>query len=263
MEERQENSKEKEPELIPLEEDLDKIYHDHTEKSFKTEIRRKNETRFKLLQSLFLAMAFMILGWSKGQLGPAFMDLLFITGADLKAGSGFMTSYYAGRMLGSILAGVIYLKVNKYLIFVFSISINGIIVAAIPWCSQYELMMAAHVIHGVSGGVLDVAITSEAVKIWGPTARGRSYLQILAASFAVSGLLAPMATAPFLLQTKDNICKPCCRYREQMSEYWRVNCSTNKCCYKESRRHSTSNGDKRLVRPGHQSSWNRPSSHAY
>ncbi|XP_069114635.1 sodium-dependent glucose transporter 1A-like [Argopecten irradians] len=172
----------------------------HVRKSLISELQHSKQTRFKLVKSFLVASAFMILGWTKGQLGPAFLDLLYITGTDLKSGSGFMTSYYAGRMSGSILAGFIYSKVNKYLIFVISITVHGIVVGVIPWCYQYELMVGAHLLQGISGGVLDVAITSEAVTIWGPTARGRSYLQLLAASFAISGLLAPFATAPFLLQ---------------------------------------------------------------
>ncbi|XP_033761310.1 uncharacterized protein LOC117343109 [Pecten maximus] len=112
-----------------------------------------------------------------------------------------MTSYFAGRLVGAILAGAIHSKMNRYLIFVVAMVVNAIAVAAIPWCILYELMMTAHALHGISGGVLDVAVTSEGVSIWGDSDRGRSYFQILCAAFAVSGIFAPMATAPFLLPT--------------------------------------------------------------
>ncbi|XP_021376438.1 sodium-dependent glucose transporter 1-like [Mizuhopecten yessoensis] len=172
--------------------------------SFLQELKHSKDTRFKFILSICVSMAFNILGWTKGQLGPAFVDLLVISGCDVEKGSFFMTSYFTGRVIGPILAGILSTKINRYMLLVLSLLANASTVVAIPWCFNFYLMMAAHVLHGMFGGVLLVVVTKEAVSIWGPTTRGRSYLQIINAIFAISAFLAPMATAPFLVQTPED-----------------------------------------------------------
>ncbi|XP_033761421.1 sodium-dependent glucose transporter 1-like [Pecten maximus] len=173
-------------------------------KPFLQELRNSKDIRFKVLLSICVSMAFNILGWTKGQLGPAFVDLLLISGCDVEKGSFFMTAYFTGRVIGPILAGILSMKINRYMLLVFSLLANTSTVVSIPWCFNFHLMMAAHLLHGMSGGVLLVVVTKEAVSIWGPTTRGRSYLQIINAIFSVSAFLAPMATAPFLVQTNED-----------------------------------------------------------
>ncbi|XP_069111280.1 sodium-dependent glucose transporter 1A-like [Argopecten irradians] len=172
-------------------------------KPFLEELRYSKDTRFKVLLSICVSMAFNILGWTKGQLGPAFVDLLLISGCDVEKGSFFMTSYFTGRVIGPILAGILSMRINRYMLLVFSLLANTTTVVSIPWCFNFHLMMAAHLLHGMSGGILLVVVTKEAVSIWGPTTRGRSYLQIINAVFSVSAFLAPMATAPFLVQQRE------------------------------------------------------------
>ncbi|XP_033762958.1 sodium-dependent glucose transporter 1A-like [Pecten maximus] len=166
--------------------------------SFIRDIKNDKDVRFKLILSICVSLAFMMLGWTLGQMGPAFPDLLDITRTDLEKGSTYLTSYSTGRLVGSVLGGLLYSKINTYLLFVASLVINGTAVATIPWCSTYELMMSVHAIQGISGGVLNLAVTSTSMSIWGPTRRGRSYIQILYVFFSFSTAMAPIATAPFL-----------------------------------------------------------------
>ncbi|OWF40707.1 Sodium-dependent glucose transporter 1 [Mizuhopecten yessoensis] len=125
-------------------------------RSFLHEILNNDATRFKTLLSVCAASGFCILGWTKGQFGPAFLDILLIGGTSLEEGSMFMTSYFIGRVLGSILGGAIYSRLNRYLILVVAMTTNSVMFAVIPWCTVYELMIAAHVLHGISGGVMSV-----------------------------------------------------------------------------------------------------------
>ncbi|XP_033763036.1 sodium-dependent glucose transporter 1B-like [Pecten maximus] len=116
-----------------------------------------------------------------------------------------MTAYYAGRFLGSLLAGVIYSRMNKFLLFGIALVMFGVVVGSIPWCAQYELMITAHVILGIFGGILAVAIYSESVLIWGPTGRGRSYLMLHGAISIIASVVAPIATGPFLTDNPNDI----------------------------------------------------------
>ncbi|XP_060065960.1 sodium-dependent glucose transporter 1-like [Ylistrum balloti] len=168
------------------------------------EIKDDKLIRFNFILSILVVLVFMVLGWALAQIGPAFPDLVYITNTDLNRGSGYMTSYFTGRMVGSALGGVLYSKMNAYLMFAISLVVNGSVLATIPWCFHYEIMIAAHALHGISGGVLNVAVTSTAMSIWGPTRRGRLYVQILYAFLSVSSALAPIATAPFLREKKND-----------------------------------------------------------
>ncbi|XP_069114674.1 sodium-dependent glucose transporter 1B-like [Argopecten irradians] len=116
-----------------------------------------------------------------------------------------MTAYYTGRFLGSILAGFIYSRMNKFLLFGISLLMFGVVVGAIPWCALYEVMITAHVVLGIFGGILAVAIYSESVLIWGPTGRGRSYLMLHGGISIIASVLAPIATGPFLTDRSDDI----------------------------------------------------------
>ncbi|XP_060070746.1 sodium-dependent glucose transporter 1-like [Ylistrum balloti] len=116
-----------------------------------------------------------------------------------------MTAYYTGRFLGSFLAGVIYSRMNTYLLFGISLVMFGFVLGGIPWCVYYELMIGAHAVLGIFGGILPVAIYSESVQIWGPTRRGRSYLMLHGAVSIIASVLAPIATGPFLTEKQDGI----------------------------------------------------------
>ncbi|OWF38212.1 sodium-dependent glucose transporter 1-like [Mizuhopecten yessoensis] len=166
--------------------------------SFYAELRDNKVTRLQVIRSICVSSAYVVMGWIKGQLGPAFPDVIRISGVDLQKGSAFMTAYYTGRFLGSLLAGVIYSRMNKFLLFGISLVMFGLVVGSIPWCVLYELMIFAHVVLGIFGGILAVAIYSESVLIWGPTGRGRSYLMIHGAISIIASVLAPIATGPFL-----------------------------------------------------------------
>ncbi|OWF40703.1 sodium-dependent glucose transporter 1-like [Mizuhopecten yessoensis] len=174
-------------------------------RSFLHEILHNDATRFKTLLSVCAASGFCILGWTKGQFGPAFLDILLICSTSLEEGSLFMTSYFIGRVMGSILGGAIYSRLNRYLILVVAMTTNSLMFAVIPWCTVYEMMIAAHVLHGISGGVMSVSLISIAASIWGTSARGRVYMNIFYAAYAIFGFLSPIVTSPFLIPTTTDV----------------------------------------------------------
>ncbi|XP_069128636.1 sodium-dependent glucose transporter 1A-like [Argopecten irradians] len=175
--------------------------------SFIDELRQNKATRFKFILSFCATFAYSTLGWCKGQTGPAFLDILHISGTDLEKGSVFMTSYSTGCAIGSLIGGTLYSRVNRYIILVVALLIYSLTRALIPWCFLYELMVTAHGVHGLCGGLISVVMTSTAVSIWGATPRGRVYLNIFLVSDGAAGLISPIATSPFLLPRSTGVAK--------------------------------------------------------
>ncbi|XP_060078189.1 sodium-dependent glucose transporter 1A-like [Ylistrum balloti] len=182
-----------------------KIVDENKSRSFIAELRCNDVTRFNALLSFCVAFAFSMLGWRSGQNGPAFLDLIRISGTDLERGSVYRSVFFAGNILGSIFGGVFYSKVNKYLMLMVSFTTNTLLLALIPWCFHYESMLTVHAFHGICNGVMSVVLSAIAVAIWGATARGRVYLNIFYASFSAAGLISPVITSPFLLATLTDV----------------------------------------------------------
>ncbi|XP_033761500.1 sodium-dependent glucose transporter 1-like [Pecten maximus] len=181
---------------------------EHKLKDISDESSNCKNTHLQIIRSVCVSCAYMVLGWTKGQIGPAFLDILMISGANLEKGSVFMTSLYAGQLIGSLLSGFAFAKMNKFLLFAFTLALYSLTVAAIPWCFLYELMVAAFAFLGVCGGIIVVAVGSEVVDIWGPTPRGRSYLMVNSVAAGIASVVAPLVTAPFL-QKQPNYNSAC------------------------------------------------------
>ncbi|XP_033761399.1 LOW QUALITY PROTEIN: uncharacterized protein LOC117343177 [Pecten maximus] len=157
--------------------------------------------RSKFLQTLSIFWAFSVLGWTIGQFGPSFLDLQVITGSSLREGSAFMTAHSVGYLLGSLTSGLVFDSLDKVLLVFYPVLGNAVTIAVIPWCSPYGLMVFSHWVKGLFSGGLDAVCNAETVYIWGD--EGRSFMQALHFSFAMGGILAPMATAPFLVDDPE------------------------------------------------------------
>ncbi|XP_069114676.1 uncharacterized protein [Argopecten irradians] len=64
-------------------------------------IRHSTAIRSLIARSIAVSGAYMVLGWTKGQIGPAFPDIMMISGTNLTKGSTFMTSLFAGQLAGN------------------------------------------------------------------------------------------------------------------------------------------------------------------
>lgn len=162
--------------------------------------RYKNDTTYrrKIHLSIFVGYLAFTLGWVKGLVGPSFPDLLQITGTDLERGSAFITSFYVGRIVGSM-SGVLYDRCNKPLFLTAVCMANGITVAVIPWCSVFELMVAVYLLHGAFSAAMDVGSTAASFSVWGRNSI--VFYQAYHFILSIGGILSPLAVAPFLVRT--------------------------------------------------------------
>ncbi|XP_069110855.1 sodium-dependent glucose transporter 1A-like [Argopecten irradians] len=155
----------------------------------------------KVIFSLALCWAFLTLGWSTGQFGPAFLDLQIITNTDVTKASAFLTGRSIGNLAGSVINGFIFDRFNKFLLVTVLPVAGTVITAALPWCVWYEVMVAMQ--FGVGFYVGGIAASGNALilYLWGREAR--SFMQALHFSFAFGGILSPLVTSPFLLETDE------------------------------------------------------------
>lgn len=94
-----------------------------------------------------------------GQFGPSLLDLRIITSTSLKQASAFMTGHSVGILVGSVVLGIIFdkMKQEKTYCVAWTVLTMMFILAVIPWCYIYELMVAMHVFKGLAGGGLDTS----------------------------------------------------------------------------------------------------------
>lgn len=89
------------------------------------------------------------------QRGPSFLDLQIITHSNMESASFFFTAGSVGYLVGSLLAGVIYDKINKSFLLIGLVLGLSLTTIALPWCSLYGLMITAFFFCSLFGGGLD------------------------------------------------------------------------------------------------------------
>ncbi|XP_071102724.1 sodium-dependent glucose transporter 1A-like [Haliotis cracherodii] len=157
----------------------------------------------KFIYTIYLAIAFSMLGVCIGQRGPSFLDLQIITDTDVERGSAFFTAGSVGYLVGSLISGFVYDKFNKVLTMFFLGLCMGISTGILPFCSLYGLMVAIHLVTGAFMGGIDTCGNAELVRTWG--SNGRSAMQTAHFAFAFGGVISPLMTKPFLSPLPDVI----------------------------------------------------------
>lgn len=170
--------------------------------SFWKKFKKDTLYRRKFIQTVFMWWESVVFGWTTGQIGPSLLDLQFISNTTLRKASAFLTAGSAGYLLGSILTGYFHGKVKGELLLFLCISGNVVMTTVIPWCSLYEIMVTAMVVRNVFFGGYDTVINARMMQTW--RTESKFYMQVLHLSFAVGGILSPLATAPFLLNVMKN-----------------------------------------------------------
>ncbi|CAC5419397.1 NAGLT1 [Mytilus coruscus] len=172
----------------------------NTKQSLRERLVKDDIFRRKFILWIFLCMSSGILGWVIGQLGPSLLDLKEITNCRLEEASFFLTSVFIGYLMGTIVSGAIYQRMNPFLLIFLGITALGVTSAAIPWSSLYGVMISMHILKGFGFGVLDTAGNSVFISNFKHEKGIQSYLHAIHLMFAVGGFLSPIATAPFLMQ---------------------------------------------------------------
>ncbi|XP_069102903.1 sodium-dependent glucose transporter 1A-like [Argopecten irradians] len=157
---------------------------------------RRRVYRQKYIYSVCLCATYLTCGWNLAQIGSALLDLQQITSVSLEAASLYQTLFNGGYFVGSLLCGIIYKKINKFICQFVALLFVAVSLAVIPWCRVQVAMVTAHFIVGVAGGVLDSMVNAEMLAIWGE--QGLPYVQAMHFTYAFGGIISPVVTAQFL-----------------------------------------------------------------
>ncbi|XP_076461713.1 sodium-dependent glucose transporter 1A-like [Babylonia areolata] len=141
-------------------------------------------------------------GFVVGQLGPAFLDIQIITQTDAEQASFFFTAGSVGYLVGSLLAGMIYDKLNKSLLLLLSLVGLAVSTAILPWCYLYSLMITIHAVVNLFVGILDTSGNTSMLRIWG--SEGEMATQFIHFAFALGGVVSPLVTEPFLTPNPED-----------------------------------------------------------
>ncbi|XP_062592025.1 sodium-dependent glucose transporter 1-like [Saccostrea cucullata] len=160
--------------------------------------------RKKYILTVAYIASFLALGWVEGQMGPTFPDLRLLAKTTLEKGSLFFTMGTVGYLFGSLLTGFLFDKrvLDRNLLMFIATAGYGVIVAVIPWCGMFEVMVIIHIFKGAFGGGLDTCGNAGLVKTWGD--EGDAYFSALHFAFAVGGILSPLAASPYVLSPDEN-----------------------------------------------------------
>ncbi|XP_021356564.1 sodium-dependent glucose transporter 1A-like [Mizuhopecten yessoensis] len=158
--------------------------------------------RQKLVYSVCLCASYLTCGWNLAQIGSALLDLKQITSVSLEAASLYQTFFNVGYFAGSLLCGIMYKRINKFLFQFISLLVVAIALVIIPWCHVHAAMVTAHFFVGLSGGIIDSVVNAEMLAVWGE--KGLSYVQAMHFGYAFGGIISPVITAQFLAPTLDH-----------------------------------------------------------
>ncbi|XP_063773213.1 sodium-dependent glucose transporter 1 [Pseudophryne corroboree] len=158
----------------------------------------------RCLVTSVLCAAFLGLGMAISVLGPTFHDLA----VNVNSTVGNISYIFVGRSLGylsgSILAGVLFDRMNQILLLAISMFMTCGGLLALPWCKKAVLVTGIMCLVGTSMGFLDTGGNVVILNTWGDEAG--PHVQALHFSFALGAVLAPILAKiipEILPQTSD------------------------------------------------------------
>lgn len=164
-----------------------------------TTIIKRYETKApgsKLLRTFLLCAAFFGLGLCIAVPGPTLLDLIERTHTSTTEISRIYPGRSVGYLLGSIVSGLLFDKLNQYGLLSASLISAAIATAFVPWIKHLELMLVSFGVQGVALGFLDTGGNVLCLHMWG--SNSQAPMQALHASFGVGAFVAPLVTEPLL-----------------------------------------------------------------
>ena len=141
--------------------------------------------------------AFVALGLSIAVLGPTLPGLAEQTHSHLSQISYLFTAHALGYLLGSLQAGQIFDRVRGHPVMAAMLLVMAAALVLIPLMPMLWLLMAAVLILGMAGAILDVG--ANALLVWIHRREVGPYMNALHAAFGVGAFLAPIVIAQLVL----------------------------------------------------------------
>lgn len=172
-------------------------------RKFRRRLYDDSAFRKKFIIFLCLCYNFLILGVNVGILGPTLLDLKLITNCTLDQVSFLFNAGTIGYLLSSVVVGILFDRYNKLMLMFVPCLCLSVVVAVLPWCYIYEVMVAVHVVKGFCMGMVDAV--GNALMIHLLPDEIKTYMQVLHFMFAFGGIVAPIISAPFLSSEQSSL----------------------------------------------------------
>lgn len=145
--------------------------------------------------------AFIGLGLISASLGPTLPALAMQTGSELGEISFLFATRATGYLLGSLLGGRLYDRMNGHPVMAISLLLMALGMATVPFFSLLWGLAAILFAIGIAEGTLDVG--GNALLVWVHRAKVGPYMNALHLFFAVGAFLSPLVVAQALMMTED------------------------------------------------------------
>ncbi|XP_077995952.1 sodium-dependent glucose transporter 1A-like [Glandiceps talaboti] len=153
-------------------------------------------SKHKKIKTLALYLTFFGQGLTAGILGPSLPDFQLQVSASLKWISFVFTARSIGSLIGTVVGGLVYDKIETSLVLCLSLLVMAIVGMIMTHVENIALLVIAMVTWGVSAGFNNTGCNTWCMKIWGD--KSIPYVQALHFTFALGATVSPLITSPFL-----------------------------------------------------------------
>ncbi|KAG8444661.1 hypothetical protein GDO86_009720 [Hymenochirus boettgeri] len=152
--------------------------------------KRGRSRELKWCVTTVMCAAFLGLGMAIAVLGPTFPDLA----ENVESSVANISFIFVGRSLGylggSVLAGILFERINQHLLIGLAMLATAVGLCVIPWCKKVLFLMAVMSVVGTSMGFLDTGGNVIVLSTWEDQAG--PHVQALHFSFALGAFVAPI-----------------------------------------------------------------------
>uniref|UniRef100_A0A8C6W8Q3 Sodium-dependent glucose transporter 1 n=1 Tax=Nannospalax galili TaxID=1026970 RepID=A0A8C6W8Q3_NANGA len=131
-----------------------------------------------------------IFGMSVAILGPTFQDLATNVNRNISSLSLIFVGRASGFLCGSMIGGVLFDCINRFLLLGVSMVATTVGLYLIPFCKTAVLLIVTMSVFGASVGIVDTGANVLILALWGD--KGGPHMQALHFSFALGAVVAPL-----------------------------------------------------------------------
>ncbi|XP_070573005.1 sodium-dependent glucose transporter 1A-like [Ptychodera flava] len=160
------------------------------------EDKTDQEVAHREMTTSALCAAFVCLGLMIAIVGPCLVDLRHNVQASFQHITFIFTVRSVGYLIGALIGGILYDKMNGKLIVGFGLIGLGVSGYFIPWARSLLSLLIQMFLSGLLLGGIDTGGNMICVRLWGR--KSGPFLQLMYFTFAVGATVSPLVVSPFL-----------------------------------------------------------------
>ena len=161
--------------------------------------------KLRAIRTAAVLVCYAALGMATNVTGPTLVHMRHILHADIATIALAFSCSRAGFLLGSLLCGVVYDRVNAELQLFISVALVGIFTVIMPWSQLLYGYFALNALQSAARGYLGTAAQPYVIALWAGDRLKDPMLQGLHALWSMGQCLAPFIIAPFLAELPQDV----------------------------------------------------------